>query len=421
MDRKGRFMIGLRKKLVVYALTFAILATLFPLYTFASEESDVTGELEADGISEIVSAIAAEKLEETTGIAEASDEYLYVENMDVGETPEFEAPSALDDDYFGDEEVEVSVETETDELGETISEIEFGDLGGEAVENVEEPESSGTFEHMETHDSDEEFVIEDADELGDELELEEESKQDAIKSEDVIDIEDTLEQADILNVLIPYALDFTIDPFELAGKGPIYSDTFVIENFGETDVIITLTNINVKFANDTDFMPLSTPFYSNTGLYERLKAIYLLLSFGRSDVLPVVATAGSHEEMPSILLHAQESGLLSSCSLSISGSINPHPASNWGSGDVSIIVTYRIETISEYETANTTAGENSADTENEQSDASNEQEGIQLEQSLSPPHPTDGAYAARDSGISDTMIPDESILATPSSLQSTVG
>ena len=146
---------------------------------------------------------------------------------------------------------------------------------------------------------------------------------------------------DVINVVVPLSLDFVIDPIELAGRGSVYSETYMIENLGDADVVITFTNIAVTFANGTDFAPLPQPFGDRTG--EPLKAIYMLLDFGRPDVYPVVATAQDGAET-SILLSARGNGM-SYSALSISGDVNPDPETDWLPGDVKINVTYQIDVV----------------------------------------------------------------------------
>ena len=147
---------------------------------------------------------------------------------------------------------------------------------------------------------------------------------------------------DVINVVVPLSLDFVIDPIELAGRGSVYSETYMIENHGDADVIITFSNIAITFANDTDFVPLSQPFGDRMG--EPLKAIYMLLDFGRPEIGSVVATAESSNEPLSALLTAGGNEL-SFCSLTISGNLNPSPSKNWANGDVRISLTYGIEIL----------------------------------------------------------------------------
>jgi hypothetical protein len=49
---------------------------------------------------------------------------------------------------------------------------------------------------------------------------------------------------EILHVIVPKALDFVIDPFEIAGRGQVYSEPQTIENRGDTDVLVTFSELS---------------------------------------------------------------------------------------------------------------------------------------------------------------------------------
>ena len=55
---------------------------------------------------------------------------------------------------------------------------------------------------------------------------------------------------ELLQVVVPASLDFTIDPFEIAGRGQIYSKSYRIENNGDTDLVLTLSDMRVFFAGE---------------------------------------------------------------------------------------------------------------------------------------------------------------------------
>ena len=146
------------------------------------------------------------------------------------------------------------------------------------------------------------------------------------------------------SVRMPESLDFTIDPFEVAGRGQVHSEEHVFENQGDRAVILRFTDIAVTFADGADsILPRPEPFPG--GLAGSEKELYLLVSFDRPDIEPVVATAHFGEPI-SILLNAQgdENGL-SNCILSISGYVGLGPLLDWESGDVEISVTIELEEL----------------------------------------------------------------------------
>lgn len=157
----------------------------------------------------------------------------------------------------------------------------------------------------------------------------------------------------ILNVCVPTSVDFTIDPFELAGRGQIYSDIPPIVNCGDTDVLLTFTDISVRFADGTDFEPMALPFDGDNGFGGR-KSIYLAIDYDRGDDVYFVLT-DTEPALPPILLAAGSDENI--CALRVSGSVNPYPAEEWREGDVHIRLIYQIETLPTIAWETTTTGE----------------------------------------------------------------
>jgi len=172
--------------------------------------------------------------------------------------------------------------------------------------------------------------------------------------------EDEYEYIELLSVTIPLSLDFVIDPFEIANRGMIYSDEFVIENHGTNDVILYISDITVIY-DDSEIIPLTKPF--SGGFSDTSKSIYLVLDLNRPDVTPpIIATANNRMiEIPLYTPNGNEDDSLSRCTLSLSGNVNPHPDKEWVSGDVKINVSYLLEEIvnqDESDTSNNSGGIN---------------------------------------------------------------
>jgi hypothetical protein len=171
----------------------------------------------------------------------------------------------------------------------------------------------------------------------------------AIESTDAAseDLEPAEEEPVIISVKVPENLNFHIDPYNLAGRGQIYSDAKTIRNNGDTDIRITFTDFDVRFSNEEDFDPLTEPFdmpFDEAQRYNR-KAIYITLDFGRSDMEPVVIT-GWDGEQPSVILSAEEVDSANSfVNLTLGGNLNPGPLNYWKNGDVSISIDYHIDVI----------------------------------------------------------------------------
>ena len=166
---------------------------------------------------------------------------------------------------------------------------------------------------------------------------------------------DSLEYASVpLNVMLPTSVVITIDPFEISKKGHVHSGTYAIKNLGDTDVLISFTDMRVTFANDRDFEALALPFDESGE--SKLKSLYLLLDFGRNDADPIVLTDKARENEASFSIRAAQNDPdgADSLSLSFSGSVNHAPAVEWKAGDVSIRLTYLIRAVPPIETESET-------------------------------------------------------------------
>jgi hypothetical protein len=158
--------------------------------------------------------------------------------------------------------------------------------------------------------------------------------------------EDAIPEDDpVLHVTVPQNLDFVIDPFGSAGRGQVYSDARVIENRGDTDVLLTFSDISVVFGNGADIEVMRAPFnvYSYPG--PARKALYLLLDFGMEDTAPLVLTdETARANPPGILLRAAGSEG-DACALNLSGVVNCDTDAGWRDGDVKISLNYFMEVI----------------------------------------------------------------------------
>lgn len=151
--------------------------------------------------------------------------------------------------------------------------------------------------------------------------------------------------SEVLNVAVPLTVSIVIDPFEISGKGQIYSDLYEITNFGDADVLLTFTDIQVTFADDTNFEALAKPFDDRTD--SDLKSIYLLLNFGRDNITPVAITDPAREDDITIPLAGNQADANGNSFLSFyfSGSVNHLPEVGWKDGDVKISISYKLEVI----------------------------------------------------------------------------
>jgi hypothetical protein len=152
------------------------------------------------------------------------------------------------------------------------------------------------------------------------------------------------DEAAVLNVVLPAEVPFTIDPFEISGRGQIYSAVFPVRNMGETDALLTFTDMRVYFAHgDTEIVPMPALFDTDAA---EMKAVCLVLNFGRDDLPPQILTDENREAMP-VLLRGTENdpGGADSLALSFSGAVSCYPPADWQSGDITVQLTYAIHGV----------------------------------------------------------------------------
>jgi hypothetical protein len=180
------------------------------------------------------------------------------------------------------------------------------------------------------------------------------------------------DDSDVVNLIIPATVSIIIDPFEINGRGQVFSDTYKIQNLGHTDVVMTFTDMRCTFANEADFEPMARPFEEYGG--SSRKSMYLLLDFGREDISPVVLTDSNHISEVSIPLSGANADTASSISLSFSGYVGQNLNTHWHDGDVKISLGYRIEILGQEpdEAAETLSGTLPEDEVTESMDAQGE-------------------------------------------------
>lgn len=146
----------------------------------------------------------------------------------------------------------------------------------------------------------------------------------------------------VMCVSLPGETPFVIDPYEQEGKGQLYSDEFVIENHGSSDVRLIFTSIGVAFHGQGEFVPLAIPFDETVA--SRAKDIYMTMRFPDRDAAVIVITDVTRSDAPQFILEAagQERSRLV---FQYTGNINHAPELPWKAGDVRVEFQYRLEPV----------------------------------------------------------------------------
>jgi hypothetical protein len=198
-----------------------------------------------------------------------------------------------------------------------------------------------------------------------------------------------------VEVIVPSTLDFTLDLLGINERGAVFSEAYPLVNKGATDVILTFTDIQVIFGNDTDFAMSDAPIDPNE--IGGHKKAYLALDFGNPAIAPIVLTDPDRAAPPEIVLKAdfKEDA---EYALSVTGSINPYPEKDWQTGDVSISLTYQLNTAAPLEAAES---EELAET----GEATQTEEGAPTEEPTETEAPTQPETSAQPEGPAQGETP----------------
>lgn len=130
---------------------------------------------------------------------------------------------------------------------------------------------------------------------------------------------------------IPEKFKIIIDPFEIDGKGQIYSKEYKIGNKGETKGTLTLSNLSCKTGENSHVIVKKNP----QGLHDNEeKSVYMEIVLDGKDkkVLTKKESSYKTEIKPGEEL-----------SLRFSGEVNENAAEGWKDGDIDVMVTYSWE------------------------------------------------------------------------------
>lgn len=127
---------------------------------------------------------------------------------------------------------------------------------------------------------------------------------------------------------IPQKLDVIIDPWEMDGKGQIYSEQYVIRNDGEAPGILTLSNLACKVSEQSGAMVTT----NREGLHDGdEKLIYMLMIFGNGDQVDLSEDGSTYH----VELQPGEE-----LSIGFEGEVNEYASEGWQDGDVVVTVAY---------------------------------------------------------------------------------
>lgn len=148
---------------------------------------------------------------------------------------------------------------------------------------------------------------------------------------------------------MPQKLEVVIDPWEIDGKGQVYSDEYVIKNTGEDTGILTLSGLTCKPREKSGVIVRT----DRNGLHDdKRKSIYMEIVFGTGERIALTEEGAEYETE---LEPGEE------VSLQFAGEVNENASGSWNNEDIAVGAVYSWD-----------VKENKADTSGDISDSDDE-------------------------------------------------
>lgn len=139
------------------------------------------------------------------------------------------------------------------------------------------------------------------------------------------------EASGLKNLQIPQKFEVVIDPWEMDGKGQIYSEQYIISNTGDTSGILTLSNLVCRPQEQSGVVVRT----EKEGLHDSGdKSIYMEMLFGNSERI-VFSEKSSHYQTE--LAPGEE---LAVCFV---GEVNENALGKWKNDDIAVSLVYSWE------------------------------------------------------------------------------
>lgn len=174
--------------------------------------------------------------------------------------------------------------------------------------------------------------IEDGQDAGSELSDLKEEQPEALEDDE----KDTTdgERSDLASLLLPEKLGVVLDPWEMDGKGQIYSEEYTIQNVGEAPGTLVLSFACKPMENSGVIVR-----QEKEGLNEdESKSLYMKIVFGNDEQLIL------SEEFSEYLIEIEPGEELSVC---FQGELNENAAEPWKDGDIEVEGVYSWKTEGE--------------------------------------------------------------------------
>jgi hypothetical protein len=144
--------------------------------------------------------------------------------------------------------------------------------------------------------------------------------------------DETRREFDVIAMQIPKNIDFVMDPYNLCGKGLIWSDTYTFRNSGATTVSLKLSDIK---CNAKDGIRVAGIDEATEDILNATdKVIRMQLRVDNGETVDITADGSEFE-----IVMAPGSTF----SFNVGGELSRMPETSWMSGDVTISLVYDVQ------------------------------------------------------------------------------
>lgn len=141
------------------------------------------------------------------------------------------------------------------------------------------------------------------------------------------------EKADVNRLQIPQSLHIVVDPWEIDGKGQIYSEQYVIRNTGENTGLLILSDMACRPSKKNGVAVKSDKKSIHEG---KEKAVYMEVVLGDSERITLSQEGSEYRT-------EMEPG--DELSLCFEGELNENASGSWKDGDMAVSILYSWEEI----------------------------------------------------------------------------
>lgn len=158
----------------------------------------------------------------------------------------------------------------------------------------------------------------------------------------------------IISIVMPTTFDIIIDPYEVAGKGRIYSSTVKIMNFSNRDIKLSIKSTELNVKRDQNEAAKECNLYmvevnkNEPVVYNNINHITVAtksipIREGSTEVNEVFQLSKAFYSEDNVLQSYDDSSVYA---FQVIGNISENSEDNWTSGDIKISVVYEFEVMS---------------------------------------------------------------------------